>query len=192
MSKRAFRAVVLGAIIALLGIASFAVAGGGKNNVKGHLSGYQENPDVSTAAKGTFKADIVDGDTKIAYELTYSGLEGSIQQSHIHFGKSGVNGGVSLWLCGTPGANAGPAGTQTCPTTPGTGTITGNLVASNVVGPGAQGIDPGELAEIIAAIRAGHAYANVHTTKVPSGEIRAQIRDNGKGDHEGKDGKHDD
>ena len=189
MSKRAFRIVGLGAVIALLGVASFALAGGGKNHVKGNLTGYQENPDVSTAATGTFEADIVDGDTKISYELAYSGLEGNILMSHIHFGKRGVNGGISLWLCGTgaPGTGlAGPAGTQSCPAS-GSGTITGTLVAANVFGPEGQGIAAGEFAEIVAAIRAGHAYANVHSSKVPSGEIRAQVRDKGKDDKK-KDG----
>jgi CHRD domain len=39
-----------------------------------------------------------------------------------------------------------------------------------------QAILAGELAEVLAAIRAGVAYANVHTTLSPGGEIRGQIR----------------
>ena len=46
---------------------------------------------------------------------------------------------------------------------------------------GVQGIAAGEYAELVDAIRAGTAYANVHTTAFPVGEIRAQI-ENG---HEG-------
>ena len=30
---------------------------------------------------------------------------------------------------------------------------------------------------LVAALRAGTAYANVHSTKLPGGEIRAQIND---------------
>ena len=63
-----------------------------------------------------------------------------------------------------------------------------------MIGPGAtvgppptagQGIEPGNLAEILAAMRAGHAYANVHTTKWPGGEIRAQLNNRSfrHGDH---------
>ena len=50
-----------------------------------------------------------------------------------------------------------------------------------------QGIEPGALNEILAAMRAGSAYANVHSTKWPGGEIRAQI-DKGRGGN----GDHDD
>ena len=54
--------------------------------------------------------------------------------------------------------------------------VTSLIIAANVIGPGAQGIAAGEFAELLAAIRSGNAYANVHTTKYPGGEIRGQIR----------------
>src|SRR5206468_4111430 len=38
-----------------------------------------------------------------------------------------------------------------------------------------EGSDPGDLADIIRAIRHGVTYANMHTTKYPGGEIRGQI-----------------
>jgi len=185
MSKLAFRAVVLGAVIGLLGIVSFAVAGGGKNHLKGTLTGYQESgpADISTAANGTFELEIGKGDTEISYKLTYSGLESDVKQSHIHFGKAGLSGGISMWLCGTA-SNPGPAGTQTCPqSATKAAPVTGTLTAENVVGPVSQGILAGQFDEILAAIRAGHAYANVHTATFGSGEIRAQIGDEDKGKH---------
>jgi hypothetical protein len=40
----------------------------------------------------------------------------------------------------------------------------------------AQGIAAGEFAELVKAIRARRAYANVHSLKFPGGEIRGQIR----------------
>jgi hypothetical protein len=55
--------------------------------------------------------------------------------------------------------------------------VTGTILASDVGGPVAQGIAPGELAELLQAIRAGVTYANVHTNKHPSGEIRGAIED---------------
>ena len=39
-----------------------------------------------------------------------------------------------------------------------------------------QQISAGELAEVIAAIRGGVTYANVHTVLSTGGEIRGQIR----------------
>jgi hypothetical protein len=51
-----------------------------------------------------------------------------------------------------------------------------------VIGPNAQGIEPGSLAEIVRAMQAGVAYANIHTTRWPGGEIRGQINEDNHGD----------
>jgi hypothetical protein len=58
--------------------------------------------------------------------------------------------------------------------------VTGTVTAADVVGPTGQGVSPGEFEEILDAMRAGVTYANVHTTKIPGGEIRGQI---GRGRH---------
>lgn len=181
MSRIALRATAVAAVIALLGVVSYAVAGGGTRNFKGkEMLGYSENPDVSTVATGSFEARLSDDGTKLAYELSYSGLEGNVQQAHIHFGKPGVNGGISIWLCGTsPGFVPPTAGIPTCPQS---GTVEGEVDATDVIGPAGQGIAAGEFAEILAAMRAGHAYANVHSTKFPGGEIRAQLSNHGEDD----------
>lgn len=47
--------------------------------------------------------------------------------------------------------------------------------AQDIIGPEGQGIAPGELGEVVRAIEAGVTYANVHTNKHPTGEIRGQI-----------------
>ncbi len=49
------------------------------------------------------------------------------------------------------------------------------ITAANVIGPGGQDVAPGELDEVIEALRDGVAYANVHSTLWPSGEIRSQL-----------------
>jgi CHRD domain len=182
MSRLALRVVAVAAVIALLGVGSYAVAGGGSKNFRGSpMNGYEENPDVSTVATGSFDARLSDDGTSLRYRLSYSGLEGAVTQAHVHFGKPAINGGISYWLCGTAAA-PGPAGTPACPA-PG-GEIEDEITAADVVGPLGQGIEPMNIEEILAAMRAGHAYANVHSTKWPGGEIRAQLNDN-RGKHGG-------
>ena len=155
MGKLALRGLVLAAVIALLGVGSYAIAGGGTKNFTGSLEGYQENPDVSTGASGSFEARLSNDGDSLHYVLSYSGIEGgTVSAAHVHFGKPGVNGGVSYFLCG--------GGRPAC-TTP-SGTFEGDVVATNVTGPAGQGIAAGQFDEIVAAMRAGRAYANVHST----------------------------
>jgi hypothetical protein len=185
MRRIALRATAVAAVIALLGVGSFAIAGGGSKNFRGgDMNGYEENPDVSSVASGDFSARLSDDGTALEYRLSYSGLEGAVTQAHVHFAKAGVNGGISFWLCETAGTQSPSASTPACPE-PG-GTVEGTITSLEVVGPNGQGIAPGEFAEILAAMRAGAAYANVHSTKFPGGEIRAQINDRGRG-HKGDD-----
>ena len=87
----------------------------------------------------------------------------------------GVNGSVVIYLCQTAG-NTDPTGLA--PQCPQEGTVTGTITAANVVAgaTATQQLKAGDLAAIITAIRAGAAYANVHTTASPGGEIRGQIK----------------
>jgi hypothetical protein len=174
MGKFALRGLVLTVAIGLLGLGSYAIAGGGTKNFAGTLDGYAEVPSVSTTGTGSFEARLSEDGTSLDYELSYSGLEGTITTaSHVHFGKASDSGGVSFFLCGGGGKPA-------C--TPTEGVFTGTVTAADVIGPIPQGIAPGEFAEILAAMRAGQAYANVHTNKHPGGEIRAQINNHGEAD----------
>jgi hypothetical protein len=163
-------------VVAVSAVVATAIATSGNFKVSGHLNGYEETPAVSTAGNGSFVADITDGGSAIKYKLTYSGLEGNVTQAHIHFGQKSVAGGISTFLCSNLGN--GPAGTQACPPAP--ATVTGTIHAADIIGPTAQGIGPGQLDELVRAIRSGVAYANVHSTTWPGGEIRAQLR-RGKG-----------
>lgn len=141
--------------------------------IQAELTGYEENLTLSTTGTGSFKAVITD-DNEIVYELKYANLESDITQSHIHFGRPGINGGIAAWLCGTA-SNPGPAGTPPCEVGR-DGTVTGTVTAATVIGPAGQGIAAGEFAELVAAIRAHATYANVHTTGRPGGEIRGLVR----------------
>jgi hypothetical protein len=134
---------------------------------------------VSTTGRGEFTATIApDGDT-IAYTETFSGLQAPVTQSHIHVGQLSVNGSVVIFLCQTA-SNPDPTGLA--PQCPQEGTVTGVITSANVIqgSMAPQQLSAGDLAAVITALRAGAAYANVHTQVSPGGEIRGQIRTVGK------------
>jgi len=169
--------------ITLLTLASLPFAGFAQGNTQtpadeiaqATLKGYQEVPPVSSAARGTFQAQIDQNAGVINYQLTYEGLEGNTAVAHIHFGEKHVAGAPVVILCSN--LESGPQGVQQCPYAP--ATITGTIRETDVLaGATAQGIDTGELNELIEAIRAGATYVNVHSTKFPEGEIRGQIKEN--------------
>ncbi|HEU4933035.1 MAG TPA: CHRD domain-containing protein [Pyrinomonadaceae bacterium] len=173
------------AVIALVSASTVVFAQGFKK-ISELLTGYQEVPAVSTTGSGTFNARISNDESRIDWELSYSDLEGAVQQAHIHFGNVGVNGGISVFLCTNLGN--GPAGTQPCPAPPATisGTIVAADVSPNIPATAAartQGINTGEIDELIRAIRAGSTYVNVHSTLWPGGEIRSQIDGNSGHSH---------
>jgi hypothetical protein len=143
----------------------------GRFVVRADLEGFQEVPAISTVASGHFHAVVDTKANTITWKLEYDGLEGAVQQSHVHFGQLSVNGGVSFFLCSNLGN--GPAGTQACPAGP--AELTGVITPDLVIGPTGTGIEPGAMGEIVAAIRNGTAYANVHSAKWPAGEIRGQL-----------------
>src|SRR5262249_26113151 len=146
------------------------------------LTGYEETPlTINSSGSGEFEATFRNG-AEINYKLTYRDLSSTVTQSHIHFGRSAISGMIVLFLCINPTLTAAPAGVPVPPTCPTPGvTLTGTLTAANVIARPAQGIDPAAagFAEMLDAIRADAAYANVHTTTFPSGEIRGQLQSHG-------------
>jgi len=185
MHKRLLKAGLVGTTALLFAGSSIADGDNGNGEhgksefeVSARLIGYQEVPALSTIANGKFTATINTDAGTITWRLRYDALEGTVTQSHVHFGQMGVNGGISFFLCSNL-ANP-PPNTQACPAPP--ADISGVITAAEVIGPGGvapnpvgQGIEPGAIGEIMAAIRAGIAYANVHRSKWPAGEIRGQL-----------------
>jgi hypothetical protein len=170
--------LALGAILALLAIAAQQPdSADGRRTFRARLTGYEEVPAISSPGWGSFRARLTDGGTMLDYELTYADLQ-NVMAAHIHFAQRGVNGGVAVFLCG---GGDKPA----CPMEG--GTVTGTIDAADVIGPAGQGIAPGELNELVAAMRRGLTYVNVHTNDMvdppntgpgdfPAGEIRGQVR----------------
>ena len=137
---------------------------------------------ISSGAKGSFEATLDIAAERIHYVLKFEGLESDVRQAHIHFGQRHTVGGIVVWLCETA-QNQAPADVQAV--TPQcddpnarTNTITGTIGPSQVLAPTGQGFVAGDFGKLVAALRAGATYANVHTATFTPGEIRGQVRRN--------------
>jgi CHRD domain-containing protein len=176
--RRTLVALLLGAAAVAVAATSVALANGDgdRNSFKAQLNGYNEvvggpgasTGSVSTRARGSFRAKLRSNPTRLEFTLTYSGMEGgTVTQAHPHFAQRHVGGGVVAFFCGGP--------KPPCPT-PG-GTVQGEILASDILGPADQGIEAGSFDEFVRALRAGAVYVNVHSDPgYPEGEIRGQVR----------------
>ena len=136
------------------------------NNFSATLSGGEEVPANASTATGT--ATFTIAGSAITYTVNTTGLANPVL-AHIHVAATGVNGPVRLNLCGT-GAPV-PACTE----------------GDGVLATGTNGTAVGiTFDELVAAMRAGDTYVNVHTDDgvgqpntgpgdLISGEIRGQI-----------------
>jgi len=83
-----------------------------------------------------------------------------VNAAHIHMGEHGKNGSVVLTLY------------KSDPTELKTGKLAeANLTASDFDGP----MKGKGTSDLVAAIKEGKAYVNVHSTDFPDGEIRGQL-----------------
>jgi len=141
--------------------------------LKTRLEGFQEVPAIASGGTALFRAKVAEDDQSFQWELTFSGLT-NVTQAHIHIGQRSVNGAIVIFLCTNLG-NGAPSGTtvQACPTS--AGTVSGTATAANVIAVQAQGVAGGAFATVLDAIRSGVAYANIHTSAHPGGEIRGQL-----------------
>jgi hypothetical protein len=191
------KALLFAALLAtgVLAVGTVAVAndgdGGGHDGAR--LNGYQEVTSISTHGFGSFRLRIARDEQSVDYVLSYRGLESAVTQSHIHFAQRSVSGPIAVWLCdGDPAAppNPPPAPAATppvCPPASG-GTVEGTFTPNDLIATGrglGPGTDAGEWEELLAAIRVGHTYANVHTVNWGPGEIRGQINDRDQKEYTG-------
>jgi hypothetical protein len=161
-----------------------------------HLSGDQETCPACTTStpadsqgQGQAIFTIAGDGLSFDYKLIASNID-NITQAHIHCGPPGVNGPIIVWLY--------PNVTATSPLPGGAGRHDGVLAEGTVVSgapnhvrsvPSSAACPGGvsSFADVLANIRAGNTYVNVHTNDgvdpansgpgdFPAGEIRGQLQ----------------
>jgi len=171
-------------------IAAAAVIGFSANHAYGqefiaHLTGFEEIgviPSPYTGAilsngKAEATLELNRNAGTIAYTLTYSNVgatppsTGAVTQAHIHFGKSRASGGVLVFFC----SNLGNAPESTPPCSANSDTITGTWTAASIVAIPGQNVSAGDFDALANALLSNTAYANIHTTALPAGELRGQV-----------------
>jgi CHRD domain len=141
------------------------------------LSGANEVPPVDTDTTGKAEISFNADQTKMDFELSVrKGVR--VTQSHIHCAPKGVNGPVVVFLAGfhNRGWDVDGRWVQNATATD-----------DNVIPPAAGSTCPvplNNLRDLVAAIKQGNAYVNVHTVAHPGGEARGQLqRDDDDDDH---------
>ena len=131
------------------------------------LAGREEVPAVDSKARGNAVLTLSEDGATLHYKLIVANIENATQ-SHIHIAPAGVNGPVVVFLFGFVAGGVSTNGILA------EGDITAaNLIARPAIGFGAT------MPELVAALRTGNAYVNVHTVAVPAGEIRGQVSETG-------------
>jgi hypothetical protein len=129
------------------------------------MTGANEVPPVPSAATGTVSLTL--SGTSVSYTISASGLSGNTTGAHIHVISAAGTGPVVVnFLAITPAPS---------PST--TFSVSGSFTAANITNPTSPPLNPAvvTLDDLIAAIRAGTAYANIHTATNPGGEIRGTL-----------------
>lgn len=136
------------------------------------LSGAEEVPARETQARGTAIFQVSADESEVGYRLIVANIENAFA-AHIHCGAQGVNGPVGVTLF--TGAVA-------------SGRVDGVLAHRTFTGPDAGNACAwADMAAVLAAVRSGNTYVNVHTNDgvappntgagdFPGGEIRGQIQ----------------
>lgn len=156
-----------------LGFAVIGAAGAGLNaNWSDHLTGAQEVPARPTQAQGQAIFHLSDDGNSLSYKLMATNIE-NVVQAHIHLGRAGANGNIVVFLYGlVPPAGGRHNGVL----------ATGTIMEDDLI----NDLADASLDDLVAAMRSGNAYVNVHTNDgvapantgpgdFPGGEIRAQI-----------------
>lgn len=119
------------------------------------LSGDAQVPPITVDATGDATVTIADDESSVSWDVSYTGLTGDAAAGHIHFGASDAAGPVMI-----PFAKVSNTGS------------TGSFASGDYKG--GDGL-PADWNGVLAAIRDGDAYVNIHTAANAAGEIRGQL-----------------
>ena len=147
---------------------------------------------IRSAGEATLVLELDEPAKSLGFNLTYQNVgttppgTGTVTQAHIHFGQNHTPGGIMVFFCTNLAPPPGPM-PPACPVNG--GTVTGTITPGHVQGLANQNIASGDFDALVDALRTETAYANIHTTAFPSGEIRGQInvgslKDNDEKKHE--------
>ena len=125
------------------------------------LHGSNEVPPVKSAASGEAIFTVIDNGNALKYKVTVDNLD-NVTAAHIHLGKADENGPVLVFLFKGPEKKGAFSGVLA------EGTIKASDLFDTLKGK--------SVSDLIAKMKAGDTYVNVHTTQNPPGEIRGQIK----------------
>jgi hypothetical protein len=155
--------VSLVALLAIVGTAAI-VGAHESRHFDARLSGDAEVPAVDTDARGRAIMNLNRSEDALSFRLLAK-IE-DVTAAHIHCGPEGVNGPVAAFLY--PGPTVTPHGML----------AKGSLTEADVIALPDSPACPGGISsfsDLIAKMRSGGAYVNVHTVTNPGGEIRGQV-----------------
>lgn len=149
-------------ISALAATLVLSACGGSGSSTKfaATLNGASEVPPVITSATGT--ATFTVAGNQVNYTIMATGLSGNAVASHIHVGSTTVSGPIVLPFPASAISN-GPNGSVA---------ISGSFTSADVAPQTNPPIN--NLNDLLAQMKAGNTYTNIHTAAHPGGEIRGQ------------------
>jgi hypothetical protein len=170
MRRQLLCGMTLAGLVASFACLAYADQPGGQRNFTLPLAGQNEVPPRETQARGVATFRVSEDGTSMDFKLNVANIE-NVVGAHIHSGTDGVNGPIVVGLYSAPNGGGRIQGTI----------AQGTVTSADVTGPFA-----GSLSAVIAAMRSGNAYVNVHTNDgvaptntgpgdFPGGEIRGDF-----------------
>lgn len=145
-------------IFGVISAAILAACGGSSGpDFTASLSAPAETPPLPAGPTGTAVYTI--SGTTVNYTITYTGLSGPPTLAHIHLGADGVKGGIVLPFSLPAGLGA-------------SGNFSGSFTQSDISPSTTPPVST--LNDLLAQMRTGNTYTNIHTGTNRGGEIRGQ------------------